>query len=109
VEVVVLRFEVYLVNLEPAVGSEIKKTRPCAVISPDEMNRNIGTVIVAPMTTKGRPYPSRVGCEFEGKDGQVVLDQVRTVDKARLVKKLGRLNTATQEAVLAVLAEMFAE
>lgn len=108
-EVVILRFEVYLVNLDPTAGAEIKKTRPCAVISPDEMNRNIGTVIVAPMTTRGRPYPSRVQCKFEGKDGQVVLDQVRTVDKARLVKKLGRLNRQTQEAVLAVLAEMFAE
>lgn len=106
---VVSRFDVYLVNLDPTVGTEIQKTRPCVVISPDEMNRHIATVIVAPMTSKGRPYPSRVQCRFEGKDGQVVLDQIRTVDKVRLVRKLGRLNRQTQEAVLAVLAEIFAE
>ena len=105
---VVKRFDVYLVNLDPTVGSEIKKTRPCLVVSPDEMNRHIATVIVAPMTTKGRPYPTRVACRFEGKDGQVVLDQLRTVDKARLVKRLGRLSPAAQQATLAVLAEMFA-
>ena len=85
-EVVTNRFDVYLVNLDPVVGAEIQKTRPCAIISPDEMNHHLRTVIVAPMTTKGRPYPSRVPCRFEGKDGQVVLDQVRTVDKARLVR-----------------------
>ena len=108
-EVVTNRFDVYLVNLDPVVGAEIQKTRPCVIISPDEMNHHLRTVIVAPMTTKGRPYPSRVPCRFEGKDGQVVLDQVRTVDKARLVKRLGRLNSRTQEAILAILAEMFAE
>ena len=102
------RFEVYLVNLDPTRGSEIKKTRPCVVISPDEMNRHIRTVIIAPMTTKGRNYPTRVACIFDKKDGQVVLDQVRTVDKSRLVKKLGRLNQSTQEEILAVLSEMFA-
>jgi len=103
------RFEVYLVNLDPTVGREIKKTRPCLVISPNEMNTHIGTVIVAPMTTQGRSYPTRVSCKFQGKDGQVVLDQIRTVDKTRLVKKLGTINVATQKDVLAVLAEMFAE
>ncbi len=103
------RFEVYLVNLDPVVGAEIQKTRPCVVISPDEMNRHIATVIIAPMTTKGRPYPSRVSCKFEGKEGQIVLDQMRTVDKVRLVRKLGRLNKPQHEAVLAVLGEMFAE
>lgn len=103
------RFDVYLVNLDPTVGREIKKTRPCLVISPDEMNSHIATVIIAPMTTKGRPYPTRVACEFERKEGQIVLDQIRTVDKTRLVKKLGQINTATQKAVLALLAEMFAE
>jgi mRNA interferase MazF len=103
------RFEVYLVNLDPTVGSEIKKMRPCLVISPDEMNAHIATVIVAPMTTQGRAYPTRVSCKFQGKDGQVVLDQIRTVDKTRLAKKLGAINTSTQKAVLAVLAEMFAE
>lgn len=103
------RFEVYLVNLDPTIGSEIKKTRPCLVISPDEMNRHINTIIVAPMSTKGRAYPTRVPCRFQGKDGQVVLDQLRTVDKTRLVKLLGRISPATQRAVLEVLAEMFAQ
>lgn len=102
------RFEVYLVNLDPTVGSEIKKTRPCLVVSPDEMNRFIRTVIVAPMTTKGTAYPTRVACRFRGKRGQVVLDQIRTVDKARLVKKLGRVDKRTQADVLSILAEMFA-
>ncbi|MGH7185995.1 MAG: type II toxin-antitoxin system PemK/MazF family toxin, partial [Pseudomonadota bacterium] len=90
------------------VGSEIKKTRPCLIVSPDEMNRHIRTVIIAPMTTKGRPYPTRVPCRFRGKAGQVVLDQIRTVDAARLVRKLGRLDTNTRGKVLAVLGEMFA-
>ena len=106
---VVNRFDVYLVNLDPTIGSEIRKTRPCVIISPDEMNRWIRTVIVAPMTTKGQSYPTRVFCEFQGKGGQVVLDQIRTVDKSRLVRKLGRLKKPTQEKVLAVLAEMFEE
>jgi mRNA interferase MazF len=105
---VVDRFDVYLVNLDPTVGSEIRKTRPCVVISPDEMNRHIRTVIVAPMTTKGRAYPTRVECRFEGKDGQVVLDQIRTVDKVRLVKKLGRVSGVAQDKILAGLNEMFA-
>jgi mRNA interferase MazF len=106
---VIKRFEVYLVNLDPTIGSEIQKTRPCLVISPDEMNRHIATVIVAPMTTQGRAYPTRISCQFQGKDGQIVLDQLRTVDKVRLVKRLGRISTTTQQEVLAVLAEMFAE
>jgi mRNA interferase MazF len=106
---IVQRFDVFLVNLDPTVGSEIRKTRPCLVISPDEMNRWIRTVIVAPMTTKSRSYPTRVACEFQGKQGQVVLDQIRTVDKKRLVRKLGRMDQPTQVAVLATLAEMFAE
>jgi mRNA interferase MazF len=106
---VVKRFEVYLVNLDPTLGSEIQKTRPCLIISPDEMNDHIATVIVAPMTTKGRMYPTRVNCQFEGKEGQVVLDQIRTVDKFRLVKKLGTISASTQKEVLAVLMEMFAE
>ncbi len=106
---VVKRFDVYLVNLDPTVGSEIKNTRPCLVISPDEMNRWIRTVIVAPMTTKGQSYPTRVPCKFQGKDGQVVLDQIRTVDKLRLVQKLGRIDKDTQREVLVTIAEMFAE
>jgi mRNA interferase MazF len=105
---VVNRFEVYLVNLDPTVGSEIQKARPCLIISPDEMNRHIATVIVAPMTSQGRNYPTRVACQFQGTAGQIVLDQLRTVDKTRLVKRLGRLDTATQQAVLTVLAKMFA-
>ena len=101
------RFDVFLVNLDPTVGSEIKKTRPCLVISPDEMNRHINTVIVAPMTTKGKPYPTRVACRFEGKDGHIVLEQIRTVDKVRLVKRLGSVSASAQEQVLQVLAELF--
>lgn len=107
-DVVVRRFEVHLVNLDPTVGSEIQKTRPCLIISPDEMNHSIRTVIVAPMTTKGRSYPTRVDCTFEGKTGQVVLDQIRTVDKTRLVRRLGRISEDIQEEVLGVLGEMFA-
>jgi len=103
----VRRFEVWLVNLDPTIGSEIHKTRPCLVVSPDEMNRHIATVLVAPMTTKGRAYPTRVACRFQGKNGQIVLDQVRTVDKVRLVKRLGQIAASTQQATLMVLGEMF--
>jgi mRNA interferase MazF len=102
------RFEVYLINLDPTVGSEIRKTRPCLVVSPDEMNHNVLTVIVAPLTTKGQPYPTRVPCRFKGKVGQVVLDQIRTVDRSRLIKKLGRIDDRTAAAVLGVLQELFA-
>ncbi len=104
----VSRFDVYLVSLDPTIGNEIRKKRPCLVISPDEMNRNIRTVIVAPMTTRRRNYPTRVVCRFKGKEAEVVLDQVRAIDKVRLVKKLGRLDRRAGDAVLAVLAEMFA-
>ena len=107
--VVIRRFEVYLVNLDPTVGSEIRKTRPCVVISPDEMNLHIRTVIVAPMTTQGQPYPTRVPCKFQRKSGQIVLDQIRTVDRSRLVKKLGKLTEAQASATLDVLAQMFGE
>jgi len=106
--VVISRFDVFLVHLDPTVGSEIKKTRPCVVISPDEMNRFIRTIIIAPMTSNGRSYPTRIGCRFDKKEAQVVLDQIRTVDKVRLIKKLGRLDEVTQEGVLAGLGEMFA-
>ncbi len=102
------RFDVFLVNLDPKVGREIKRTRPCVIISPDEMNRHIRTVIVAPMTTRGRSYPTRVRCRFEGKDHQVVLGQVRTVDSQRLVRKLGTLPKRAQDSVLNVLAELLA-
>jgi mRNA interferase MazF len=106
--VVAQRFDVFLVNLDPTIGREIKKTRPCVVISPDEMNRTIRTVIVAPMTTRGREYPTRVPCRFKRKAGQVVLDQIRTVDRQRLVRRLGKLPAGVQVRVLDVLAEMFA-
>lgn len=106
--VVARRFDMHLVGLDPTLGSEIRKTRPCLVISPDEMNRFIRTVIVAPMTTRGRPYPTRVACTFQGKEGQIVLDQIRTVDKARLVRMLGRVDASVRDEVLATLAEMFA-
>lgn len=105
---VVQRFDVFLVNLDPTIGSEIQKTRPCVVISPNEMNKYITTVIVAPMTTKGQSYPSRIPCKFQSKDGQIVLDQIRTVDKTRLVKRLGQISSDEQKAVLETLAEMFA-
>lgn len=105
---VVSRFDVFLANLDPTVGSEIQKTRPCLVISPDEMNRVIRTVIVAPMTTRARQYPTRVACTFDGKQGQIVLDQIRTLDKARLIKRLGRVDAQTRKAVLDALAELFA-
>ncbi|WP_227789077.1 MULTISPECIES: type II toxin-antitoxin system PemK/MazF family toxin [unclassified Nodularia (in: cyanobacteria)] len=106
---VVNRFDVFLVNLHPTIGSEIQKLRPCLVISPNEINHNIATVIVAPMTKKGQTYPTRVKCQFQGQDGQVVLDQIRTVDKTRLVKFLGQISADEQKTVLDILAEMFAE
>lgn len=108
VGVVVSRFEVYLVRLDPSQGREIHKTRPCLIISPDEMNHHIGTVIVAPMTTRGRGYPTRVPIRFQRKTGQIVLDQIRTVDKNRLVKRLGKIDEATGQKVLSLLSEMLA-
>jgi mRNA interferase MazF len=106
--VVVNRFDVVLINLDPTVGSEIKKTRPCLVISPDEMNRHIRTVIIAPMTSASKDYPTRVSCRFRKKEGQIVLDQIRTVDKARLVKKLGVIDANAQLNVISVLQKLFA-
>jgi mRNA interferase MazF len=107
--VVVQRFEVWLVALDPTLGSEMKKTRPALVVSPDEINAYINTVIIAPLTSKRRDYPTRVPCTFQGKSGQVVLDQIRTVDKARLVKRLGKIDGTTADAVLETLAELFAK
>ena len=106
--VVISRFDVCLVNLEPTLGHEIKKTRPCLIISPDEMNRHIRTVIIAPMTSAARKYPTRISTSFEGKEGHIVLDQIRTVDKKRLVKVLGKIDGPTANRVLETLAEMFA-
>jgi mRNA interferase MazF len=105
---VVKRFDIFLINLDPTIGSEIRKARPCLIISPDEMNNFIATVIIAPMTTKGRDYPTRVPCTFKRKSGQIVLDQIRTVDKIRLIKKLGSIDVDSQEKVFSTLAEMFA-
>lgn len=105
---VVNRFDVYLIGLDPAVGSEIRKTRPCLIISPDEMNRNIRTVIVAPMTTAAKDYPSRINCRLNDKKGQIVLDQIRTIDKTRLTKNLGALDSETQVKVVSILQRMFA-
>jgi mRNA interferase MazF len=108
VALAVSRSEVYLVNLDPILGSEIKKTRPCLVVSPDEMNHHIRTIIVAPLTTRGRLYPTRVPCRFAGVEGVVVLDQLRTVDLSRLLQRLGRIEDETMSAVLATLAKIFA-
>jgi mRNA interferase MazF len=106
--VAVSRFDVFLVNLDPTVGSEIRKSRPCVIVSPDEMNRHVRTVVVAPLTTSSRPYPSRVPVRFAGKDGQVVIDQLRTVDRVRLAARLGALDPGEAAAVLEVLKEFFA-
>ena len=105
----VRRYEVYLVNLDPTQGSEIQKTRPCVIVSPDEMNRYIRTVIIAPMTSTQRDYPTRVNLTFQQKKGQVILDQIRTVDKSRLVKRLGVLPEARAREVAGILQEMFAD
>ena len=102
-------FDVYLVNLDITVGHEIKKKRPCLVISPDELNRNISTVIVAPMTTKGHNYPTRVSCTFNDKKGQILLEQMRAVDKIRLIKRLGKVGSFVQAQVFSVLSELFSE
>lgn len=101
------RGEVYLVELDPTRGSEIRKTRPCVIVSPDELNHHLRTSIVAPMTTGGHPYPFRVSCRFAGKRGHVVLDQLRTVDRERLRKRLGALSDTTMTDVLEILGEMF--
>ena len=101
------RDQVWLVTLDPTHGSEIQKTRPCLVVSPDEMNQHLRTVIVAPMTTVTRPYPTRVGVRFQGKQGQVALDQLRAVDRQRLVRRLGKVSGETAQDVSATLLEMF--
>jgi mRNA interferase MazF len=104
----VKRFEVHLISLDPTKGSEIKKTRPCLIISPNEMNNHIRTVIIAPMTSTIKNYPTRVTTTFQGKKGQIVLDQIRTVDKSRLIKSLGTISSSAEEKVLSTLQEMFA-
>jgi mRNA interferase MazF len=103
------QYEVYLVNLDPVIGHEIRKTRPCVVISPDEMNMNIQTVIIAPMTTKSHEYPTRVAVLFQDKKGWIVLDQIRTVDRRRLVKHLGKITSSEIRKVKAVIKEMLVD
>lgn len=103
------RGDVHLVGLDPTLGSEIKKTRPCLIVSPDELNEHLRSVIVAPMTTGGQAYPWRVACRFQNRSGFVALDQLRTIDRDRLLRRLGRLSTATTTVVLDMLREMFAE
>ncbi len=106
--VAVKRGDVVLVNLDPTIGKEIQKTRPCLIISPDELNEYLWTFIVAPMTTGEHSYPFRIGCRFQGKNGYVVADQLRTIDRERVVKTLGKLSDQTVTSVLGVLQEMFA-
>ncbi len=103
------QYEVHLVNLDPTVAHEIRKTRPCAVLSPDEMNENIETVIIAPLTTRSRPYPTRIQLQFGGKKGFIVLDQIRTVDRRRLVKRLGKLPVQTVKRTKETLREMLVD
>jgi mRNA interferase MazF len=105
---VVRRFEVWLVNLDPAIGKEIKKTRPCLIVSPDEANKYLETIVLAPMTTIIRNYPTRIHCVFQRKTGQVAIDQIRSLDKRRLVKKLGTLNEEVCKIVCKTLLEYFA-
>ena len=105
---VIERFHIFLVRLDPVTGAETAKTRPCVVVSPNELNRAVSTVIIAPMTTVGRGWPTRVAVTFQGKTGEIALDQIRAVDKTRLVKRLGKLNAETADAVVDTLGEMFA-
>ena len=106
--VVAKRFDIHLVDLDPTLGAEIQKTRPCVIISPDEMNDYIQTVIIAPITSKERDYPTRISCIIQNRQGYIVLDQIRTIDKHRLIKKIGVIDESTQRQVLEILAEIFA-
>lgn len=103
------QYDIFLINLDPTIGSEMKKTRPCVIISPNEMNYNLNNVIIAPMTSTDKTYPTRVSVEFENKTGSIVLDQIRTVDKARLVKKLGKIDKKTINKIKLVLKEMLVD
>lgn len=105
---VMKRFEIWLVGLDPATGAETSKTRPSLIVSPDEANRALKTVIIAPMTTVRRRWPTRVGVSFQGKVGEIALDQIRAVDKSRLTRRLGKLDSSTANVVIDTLAEMFA-
>ncbi|MBI5676402.1 MAG: type II toxin-antitoxin system PemK/MazF family toxin [Nitrospirae bacterium] len=105
----VTQYDVYLINLDPTIGSEIKKTRPCVVISPDEMNRHLSTVIIAPLTTKSHDYPSRIAIRFKHKTGWIIFDQIRTVDKRRLVKRLGAIDETAIQETKSVIREMLVD
>ena len=105
---VIDRFAIFLVKLDPATGAETAKTRPCVIVSPDELNRALATVIIAPMTTVQRGWPTRIQMVFQGKTGEIALDQIRAVDKTRLIKRLGRLERSTATVVLDSLGELFA-
>jgi mRNA interferase MazF len=105
----VVRGEVWLINLDPTVGSEIQKTRPCVVVSPPEMHDHLKTLLIAPMTTGSKPAPFRIPVTFEKKKGLILLDQMRSVDKSRLVKKMGSVSDKTLTETLSVLQEVFAE
>ena len=106
---VVSQYDIFLISLDPAMGHEIRKSRPCCIISPDEMNRHISTVIIAPMTTRSHPYPTRVAVKFARKDGWVVLDQIRTVDKRRLIKRLGAIDRPVIDKIKIVIKEMLVD
>jgi len=103
------RGDVYLVSLDPTKGGEIRKTRPCLIVSPDELNEHLATFLIAPMTTGGHPYPFRIPCRFQGKNGFVVLDQIRAVDGDRLLRRLGKLSPKLLAMSLGALREMFAD
>ncbi|HCL90379.1 MAG TPA: growth inhibitor PemK [Candidatus Atribacteria bacterium] len=106
---VIRQYEVYLISLDPTIGHEIKKARPCVIISPDEMNKNISPIIIAPMTTQSHFYPTRIPLKFTGKDAWIVLDQLRTVDRKRLIKKLGKIEQVIINQVKSILKEMLVD
>lgn len=106
---VIKQYEIYLLNLDPTIGSEMKKTRPCVILSPDEINNYLNNVIIAPMTSTIKNYPSRVKIEFEGKVGEIVLDQIKTIDKSRIIKKMGKVEKHVIKNIKQVLKEMLVD
>lgn len=106
---VIRQYDIFLISLDPAIGHEIKKVRPCVIISPDEMNRHISTVIIAPMTSKSHSYPTRVPVKFKRKEGWIILDQIKTVDKERLIKKLGEIDRNTINNIKSIIKEMLVD
>ncbi|MBN2154871.1 MAG: type II toxin-antitoxin system PemK/MazF family toxin [Candidatus Lokiarchaeota archaeon] len=107
--VTINQYSIYLVNLDPTIGHEIQKIRPCLIISPDEMNHNIATVIIAPLTSKSRDYPTRVEIQLQGKNGWIVLDQIRTIDKSRIIRKVGKISPQQIQKVKSVIKEMLVD